>query len=104
MVLVDYNQCIIANLFAVAQKELQSGGDLDDIINLVRHVVLNTLKSYKKKYSKQYGDVVICCDAKRSWRKDMFPNYKANRKASRDSSKIDWSLLFEALYTINPEL
>ena len=53
--------------------------------DLVRHMVLNSLRAHNKKFRKEYGDMVIACDSKNVWRREIFPNYKAGRKASREN-------------------
>lgn len=99
MILVDLNQVMISNLMVhlVHNKQV-----VDE--NLIRHMVLNSLRSYRQKFSHQFGDLVICCDDKRYWRREVFPHYKANRKKDRDASNIDWPTLFEAMAKIKDEL
>ena len=72
--------------------------------NLIRHVTLSTLKSYKKKYSKEYGELVICCDGRKYWRKEVFEFYKASRKKNRDNSDLDWHLIFDTLNEMRQEI
>jgi 5'-3' exonuclease len=72
--------------------------------NLIRHMVLNTILSYKNRFSKEYGKIVLCADDKNYWRKGIFPYYKANRKKARDSSKFDWNLIFTTLNKVRDEL
>lgn len=71
--------------------------------NLVRHMVLNSIRNLKTKY-KNYGQLVIACDDKKYWRREQFPAYKGNRKKDREKSEIDWSTLFNTLNTIKQEL
>jgi 5'-3' exonuclease len=72
---------------------------------LVRHMILNSLRTYVKKFRASHGpDVVIACDNRNYWRRDIFPHYKAGRKKSRDSSGHDWSSIFESLNKIREEL
>lgn len=71
---------------------------------LIRHMVLSTILSYKKKFGDKYGKLVFCADGKRYWRKEVFPYYKANRKKMRDNSKFDWNLIFTALNKIRDEI
>ncbi len=47
---------------------------------------------------------MIACDNKKYWRKQIFPQYKANRKKARDDSGFDWHAIFEALNQIKQEL
>ena len=71
---------------------------------LFRHMVLNSLRSYKQQFGKTFGEIVIACDDKNYWRKQEFPYYKANRKKSRDASEINWSHVFEVFNKIKSEL
>jgi hypothetical protein len=72
--------------------------------NLIRHMVLNSLRSYVKQFKEKYGEIIICCDSKKYWRRDVFPFYKSNRKKARDESGFDWTLIFETLNKIRDEL
>jgi len=72
--------------------------------DLVRHMVLNSIRSYKTKHSSKYGELVICCDDRNYWRKSIFPYYKAHRKKDREESTIDWGQVFSALNNIREEL
>jgi len=47
---------------------------------------------------------VIDCDNRNYWRRELFPQYKASRKKSRDSSGHDWNSIFECLHKIKEEL
>lgn len=102
MILIDYSQVALANILSF-KKDLVQGSE-SDVKNLIRHTTLSTLKYYKKKYHKQYGDMVICCDGKKYWRKEVFPNYKAARKKSREESDLDWNLIFNTLSEIRDDL
>ena len=99
MILVDLNQVMISNLMVhlVHNKQV-----VDE--DLVRHMVLNSLRGYKQKFSREFGELVICCDDKRYWRREVFPHYKANRKKDREASGIDWSTLFDTMAKIKEEL
>jgi 5'-3' exonuclease len=100
MIIFDFNQVVISNLM---QQIGSSKAPVD--INLVRHMILNTIRTYVKKFKKEYGPtVVIACDNKHYWRKDHFPYYKAHRRKNRDSSGLDWNSIFECLHTIKQEL
>jgi len=97
MILVDMNQVMISNLMVhLNSNELNE--------DMVRHMVLNSLRSYKTKFGDNYGELVLCYDDKHYWRKEYFPNYKANRKKDRSASKLDWNELFETLNKIRDEI
>ena len=72
--------------------------------NMVRHMVLNSLRSYKQKFGDEYGEMVIACDNTNYWRKKVFPYYKANRKKNQEKSELDWKQIFECLNKIRAEL
>jgi hypothetical protein len=72
--------------------------------NLIRHMVLNSLRSYRSKYKEKYGELVICCDNRHYWRKEVFPYYKASRKKTREASEINWTAVFETLNVIRDEI
>lgn len=98
MILVDMNQCMISNLM----MQIKIGDSLDE--GLIRHMVLNSLKSYKKKFSEEFGNLVLCYDSKHYWRKEFFPYYKQNRKKDREKSSHDWNKIFEILNKIRDEI
>ena len=76
MILVDYNQISISNLM----NELNNR-DSDHIdFDLVRHMILNTIRGYRKRWHEEYGEIVIACDNRRYWRRKVFPNYKARKR------------------------
>lgn len=72
--------------------------------NMVRHMVLNSIRSYKTKFGSEYGEIVIACDNTNYWRKQVFPYYKANRKKNRSASDLDWKTIFECMNKIRFEL
>ena len=72
--------------------------------NMLRHMILNSIRMNKKKFEKEYGELVIACDDKNYWRKKYFPYYKANRKKNRDESTLDWNTIFTSLNKIREEL
>ena len=71
---------------------------------MVRHMILNSLRSYKAKFADEYGEMVICCDSTNIWRKQIFPYYKANRKTNMEKSELDWKKILECMSHIRAEL
>ena len=100
MILVDLNQVMISNM--MVQIGNHKNMQIDE--NMLRHMILNTLRSNRKKFNTEFGELVICCDDKNYWRREIYPYYKANRKKSRDSSELDWNSIFQALNSIREEL
>jgi 5'-3' exonuclease len=72
--------------------------------NMVRHMILNSLRSYKVKFGSDFGEMVIACDNTNYWRKQIFPYYKANRKKNQEKSEMDWKAIFECMNKIRAEL
>ena len=101
MILIDLNQVMISNLMA----QLGSRSNNNDISeDLIRHMVLNTIKSFKTRFGEEYGDIVICCDSRHYWRREIFPNYKWGRKQSRSGDTLDWDLIFSIFNKVRDEL
>ena len=100
MIIVDINQIMISNL--MVQINGRNAVELNE--DLVRHMVLNSLRGHNKKFRKEYGEMVIACDSKNVWRREIFPNYKAGRKATRAKSEHDWDAIFSMLHTIKDEI
>tara|TARA_B100001248_G_C27366678_1_gene449395 strand:+ start:581 stop:1432 length:852 start_codon:yes stop_codon:yes gene_type:complete len=95
MILIDYNAVAIGNL--VVQKL-----SVDE--NLIRHMILNSIRMYRQKFQNEYGEVVIVADGQANWRRDVFPQYKYKRRKSRDESKIDWNEAFRIINTVRDEI
>ncbi len=101
MILIDYSQVALATILTF-QRELK--GDEAEVKNLIRHVTLSTIKSYKKKYGKEFGQIVIATDGRKYWRKEVFEHYKASRKKARDASDLDWKLIFDTLSEMRDDI
>lgn len=100
MILVDLNQVLLAGL--MAQIASQKGVKLEE--GLIRHMVLNIIRTHLKTFRKEYGEVVLCSDNRKYWRKEFFPFYKAGRKKTREKSDLDWHLIFDMLSKFKQEL
>ena len=100
MILVDLNQVLLAGL--MAQISNQKGIKLEE--DLIRHMVLNILRMHLRTFRNEYGEIVLCCDNRKYWRKEFFPYYKAGRKKSREKSALDWHLIFDMLAKFKAEL
>jgi len=94
MILLDYSQIALSNI--IVQK-------LNDE-NMIRHMILNSIRMYNKKYRDEYGQMVICADGMNTWRKDYFPLYKAHRKKNRTESDQDWTEIFRILNLVRDEI
>ena len=100
MIIVDINQIMISNL--MVQINGRNAVELSE--DLVRHMVLNSLRAHNKKFRKEYGQMVLACDSSNVWRRTAFPNYKAGRKENRAKSEHDWEFIFDVLAKIKKEI
>ena len=100
MIIVDINQIMISNL--MVQINGRNAVEMNE--DFVRHMILNSLRGHNKKFRKEYGQMVIACDSSNVWRKQIFPNYKAGRKANRAKSEHDWEFIFDVLAKIKKEI
>jgi 5'-3' exonuclease len=100
MIIVDLSQVMLSNL--MVQLGNHKNAKVEE--NMIRHMVLNSIRSYRSKFKKEYGELVIACDGKRYWRKEVFPYYKANRKKNREASELDWKMIFECFNKLRNEL
>ena len=100
MVLVDMNQVTLSSLMV----QIGQSKDLQVNPDLVRHMVLNSIRTYRIKFVEDYGELVLCYDSKHYWRKDVFPQYKSHRKKMRESSDFDWNTIFNTLNALKEEL
>ncbi len=98
---MDMNQISLANLMMHLQLDQTKIVDTDK----VRHMILNSIRMYRTQFNKNYGEVVLSYDSKHYWRRDYFPNYKFNRKRTREKdTKKDWDSIFKCLNKIKQEL
>jgi hypothetical protein len=95
MILLDFSG------IAIAPVVMGKVGSNDE--NLIRHMILNSIRMYKQKF-KSYGDMVIVADAGGNWRKDVYPEYKGKRKKTRDASTIDWDVAFSHINMVLDEI
>lgn len=100
MIIVDLNQVMLSNL--LMQLGNHTNAQIEE--NMVRHMILNSLRSYRTKFFSEFGELVIACDNTNYWRRKIFPYYKANRKKAQEKSDLDWKAVFECLNKIRAEL
>jgi hypothetical protein len=125
-ILIDLNQIMISNLFVnlgsknyepvknvslpdkkgitVSPTPGQPVAATEINEDLIRHMVLNSLRMYHMKFGEKYGSLIICCDNNHYWRKDVFPYYKAGRKKNRETSGLNWNVIFDSLNKLRDEL
>lgn len=97
MILVDLNGVVFSAISIQLRKEKISE-------DLLRHMTLNSLRSYRAKWAQEYGELILCSDSRHYWRRDIFPYYKAHRKTDREASGLDWATIFASMDNIKKEL
>ena len=100
MILIDMNQIAVANL--MMNLKMNNSKTIDE--NMVRHMILNSIRMYRTEYHNEYGEVVLTWDSKHSWRRDYFPEYKASRRKGREESDLNWDDIFTVLNKIRSEI
>ena len=99
MILVDMNQISLACLMMSLHM---NKGELDE--EMVRHMILNSIRGYRTMFKEDYGEIVLTYDSRAYWRKQVFPQYKANRKKGREEDGKDWDSIFGVLNQIKEEI
>jgi 5'-3' exonuclease len=99
MIIIDMNQITVASL--MMHLNMTKSKEPDE--NIVRHMILNSVRMYRSQFTEEYGEVVLAYDSKHYWRRDFFPNYKASRRKGREKSDLDWDAIFEVLNKIKAE-
>ena len=99
MIIIDMNQITLASL--MMHLNMTKTKEPDE--NMVRHMILNSIRMYRTQFHNEYGEVVLAYDSKHYWRRDYFPNYKAGRRKGREKSDLDWDVIFGVLNKIKAE-
>ena len=99
MILIDMNQISVASLMMHLHM---NRGELEE--DMVRHLILNSVRMYRTMFNEDYGEMVLAYDSKSYWRRDFFPQYKSNRRKNREEDNKDWDSIFEVLNQIKNEI
>lgn len=99
MILVDYSSIAYSCLFA------QMGFDQVPTQDLIRHATLNSLRRFRVQFREEYGEMILAMDDSNSWRRDIYPHYKAKRRQAREKDdSMDWNHIFGVMNQIQSEL
>lgn len=104
MLIVDFSQVVISNVVQDFKNDLKKGKTTKESTGMVRHMILNSILSYKRKFGKEYGEVVLAIDNRNYWRKKIFKYYKAHRARDREASDFDWELFYQVFDEIKRDL
>ena len=100
MILVDMNQISLASI--MMHLHMQKEKQIDE--NMVRHMILNSIRMYRTRFLSEFGEIVLCYDSRHYWRRDYFPEYKHSRRKGRESDTKNWDDIFGCLNKIKEEI
>ena len=99
MIILDMNLITLANV--MMNFHMNKLDELEE--DMIRHMILNSIRMYRTMFKEEYGEVVLTYDSRHTWRKDIYPQYKQNRKKGRDNDTKDWDKIFGLLNAIKSE-
>ena len=94
------NQISVASL--MMNMHMTKSDTVDE--DMVRHMILNSVRMYRMMFTEEYGEVVFAWDSRHYWRRDYFPEYKLNRKMGREKDNRDWDQIYGVLNKIKDEV
>lgn len=95
MILVDFSAIAHANITAM---QLPAEEDI------LRHTILNSLRAIYAKHKEAYGpEMIIACDSS-TWRRDLYPQYKWERRQARDDGDVYWTEVYRIMALIQQEI
>lgn len=105
MQLLDFSQVANAAIFVDSSANECCKHPSEQNKKLLKHFILNSVRSNFHFHKKKYGQLVVCCDYQ-SWRRDYFPNYKYKRRENRkdDASGIKWEFVTEVFDEVISDL
>lgn len=101
MIITDFSKIAYSSIHAFADDIKKS--NREEIENIIRHVIINSCLTVKRKFGREYGDLIIALDGKKNFRYDIFPNYKHGRKKSREDDGMPWHIIFDVMNVIREE-
>lgn len=104
MILVDFSQIISAAVYVGDAIECAKNPS-DQSKAMIKHTIYNSLRYNFMAHKKKYGHMILACDHG-SWRRDVFPNYKCQRRAAKekDTSGINWTFVEEVKQEMYDEI
>lgn len=94
--LIDFSNLLYGSFFTQLKQDFEELND-ENRTNFIKYLFLTRLIYFKNKFQTSSKDIIICCDHKIVWRKNIFSFYKENRKRKRESSDIDFEFLFKLI-------
>jgi len=95
LLVIDYSELFYQSIFASRRLAINEGGYKMPF----EYLLLRKIATLHKKFPDR--EVVLVGDGRQSWRKQLYPDYKATRKSFRESYKdMDWGDLFQRYSTL----
>ena len=94
MIIIDFSGIAISSI--VINKTLDE--------NLIRHMILNSIRMYRSKFHKEYGEIVIAADGANNWRRGAFPQYKKRYGITKRYYQDIGTTSYEIASPINEDL
>ena len=86
VLLIDFSNMSMRNLFIMPYDPL------DEHFDAWKSMMIRSLRKLFREF--EAGRIVFCLEGHNNWRKKVYPEYKANRIAAREESKIDFQKFF----------
>jgi hypothetical protein len=99
MIILDLQQSLYASIYSGIKEFNETPNE-----NQIRHLILMTILKVRRTLTREYGSLVIACDGRNYWRKEVFPYYKFSRKKDREKSLLNWDAISESFFKIKNEL
>lgn len=100
IVIIDGHNLIFRTIFIAEKHNNQFNMEDDDTFSYWKYIFLKSILNVITTF--EPTKLILVMDSKNTWRKEYYPEYKAQRKAARDNSKIDFNKFFpvmDAFYT-----
>jgi len=92
--IVDTNYVLFRNVYYLAKNNILYGE--------LENSLIATFENYLKLY--RFNKIYMVSDSKSSWRKRIYPEYKAGRKEKRDGEDVDWEFVFNTYDKFKSEI
>lgn len=100
LMIVDTSNIAVATLMANFVPKTQN----DINIDIVRHLICDTIRQNVMRFKSEYPDIVLALDSNKYWRKTVAPYYKKKRKEEHEKSEWDWDRLNSFLNPVYGEV
>lgn len=95
MIIIDYYSVALSNVFALKEEITE---------DLLRHMILNSIRYYRKRHQNEFGEIVIAAEGRNNWRKRYFPEYKYKRREDKEDSSHDWDFILDTVSNVLREI